>query len=211
MSPAAQVRGDAPRQLRPTGPALSDSLLADDAMFRRVAPAARSALVDAALSEGRACAESVSFDWGTDPWTIARRLGVVVVESDADASFGSVVVFAEYAEKPPTIMLYRMAIDWANRQLTASRERDAPNLGDCSPMFLAHELYHHLARSAPTEPFSRAYRVTLLQFGRWRWTSRIASLEEIAAGAFAQSLLGMKVHPRLIEPLWVRQKHGGEQ
>ena len=85
------------------------------------------------------------------------------------------------------------------------------NLEDCSPVFLAHELYHHLARSAPRPPFSRAYRVTLLQLGRWRWTSRIASLEEIAAGAFAQSLLGMKFHPRLIEPLWVRQEHGGEQ
>jgi hypothetical protein len=122
-----------------------------------------------------------------------------------------VVVFAEYAERPPTITLYRRAIDWANRQLTASRECDMLNLEDCTPVFLAHELYHHLARRAPREPFSRAYRVTLLQFGRWRWTSRIASLEEIAAGAFAQSLLGMKVHPRLIEPLWVREEHGGEQ
>ena len=211
MRPAAQVRSDALRQLAPTDPALSDSLFADDAMFRRVTPmAARSALVEAALSEGRACAESVSFDWGTDPWTIARGLGVVVVESDADASFGSVVVFGEYAGKPPTITLYRMAIDWANQQLIAPRGRGMLNLEDCTPVFLAHELYHHLACSAPRPPFSRAYRVTLLQFGRWRWTSRIASLEEIAAGAFAQSLLGMKVHPRLIEPFWVRQKHGGE-
>ena len=211
MRPAAQVRGDGPRWLWPGQPALSDSLLADDAMFRRVAPAARSALVDAALSEGRECAESVRFQWGTDPWTIARRLGVPVVESDADAGFGSVVVFAEYAEKPPTITLYRVAIDWANQQLAAPRQRRMLNLEDCTPVFLAHELYHHLARRAPTPPFTRAYRVTLLRFGRWRWTSRIASLEEVAAGAFAQSLLRMNFHPRLIEPLWVRQEHGGEQ
>ena len=85
------------------------------------------------------------------------------------------------------------------------------NLEDCRPVFLAHELYHHLARSAARAPFSRTYRVTLLQLGRWRWTSRIASLEEIAAGAFAQTLLGLKFHPRLIELLWVQREHGGEQ
>jgi hypothetical protein len=72
-------------------------------------------------------------------------------------------------------------------------------------VFLAHELYHHLARSAATPPFSRAYRVTLLRLARWRWTSRVTSLEEIAAGAFAQALLGLRFHPRLIELICVQQ------
>jgi hypothetical protein len=211
MTPAARLRDGALKRPPPTEPALSESLLADDAMFRRVAPAARSALVDAALSEGRACAESVSFDLGRDPWTIARRLEVAVVESDADASFGSVVVFAGYTVRPPTITLYRTAIERTNGYLAAARERAGFNLDDCKPVFLAHELYHHLARSAARPPFSRTYRVTLLQLGRWRWTSRITGLEEIAAGAFAQTLLGLKFHPRLIELLWVQREHGGEQ
>jgi hypothetical protein len=212
MRPTAQLRGDVlERHMLMTERALSDSLLADDAMFQRVAPEARSALVDAVLWEGRACAESVSLDLGTDPWAIAQRLGVAVVESDADASVGSVVLFAEYTRRPPTITLYRTAIERTNRYLAAPRERAVFNLEDCKPVFLAHELYHHLARSAPRPPFSRTYRVTLLQLGRWRWTSRIASLEEIAAGAFAQTLLGLKFHSRLIELLWVQQKDGGEQ
>ncbi len=194
----------------PTTQALIDSLLAEDAMFRRVPPDGRSALVDAALSEGRACAESVSQRWGTDPWTIAQRHGVVVVDSDADASFGSIVVFAEYTQRPPTITLYRPAIDRANQYFAAARERNTLNLEDSKPVFLAHELYHHLARIAPL-PFSRTYRVTLLQLGRWHWTSCIASLEEIAAGAFAQTLLGLTFHAGLIELLWVQQEDGGEQ
>jgi hypothetical protein len=37
-----------------------------------------------------------------------------------------------------------------------------------------------------------------------------ASLEEIAAGAFAQTLLGLEFHPRLIELICARQD-GGEQ
>jgi hypothetical protein len=194
----------------PTAQALADSFLVGDAMFRRVDAEARSALVDAALSEGRACAEALSLDLGTDPWTIARRLGVAVAESDADAGFGSVIVFAEYTERPPAITLYRQAIERANLHVAASTLRSIVNLKDCRSVFLAHELYHHLARRALRTPFSRTYRVTLLQLGRWRWTSRVASLEEIAADAFAQALLGLPVHPRLIELNSVLQD-GGEQ
>jgi hypothetical protein len=210
MRAGPEVRSGALRRQPPTEPALSDSLLADDAMFRRVAPAARSALLEAALSEGRACAGSVSLDLGTDPWTIARHLGVVVVESDADANFGSVVVFAEYTHRPSRITLFRAAIEQTNRYLAAARRRGILDLEDCRPVFLAHELYHHLARSALQPPFSRTYRMTLLRFGRWRWTSRLASLEEIAAGAFAQTLLGLTFHPRLIESILLLY-YGGEQ
>ena len=212
MRPTAQLRDDALK--RPpvlTARALGESLLTEDAMFRRVPPQARSPLVDAALSEGRVCAESISRDCGTDPWTIAQRLGVAVVESDADASFGSVVVFAEYTQRPPTITLYRTAIEEMDHDLAALGLGGILGAEDCGPVFLAHELYHHLARSAPRPPFSRTYRVTLLQLGRWRWTSRIASLEEIAAGAFAQTLLGLKLHPRLAELIWVQHEDGGEQ
>jgi hypothetical protein len=150
-------------------------------------------------------ADSVGRNWGANPWTIAPRLGVAVVESDEDAGFGSVVVFAEYTRQPPTIKLYRTAIAQMGHRLAASRLHwmfDAAI--DCRPIFLAHELYHHLARIGLAPQLGRKYRVTLLRLGRWRWTSGIASLEEIAAGAFAQSLLGLKFHPRLLELLWAR-------
>ena len=217
MRPTAQLRDDALKRSRLlTARALGESLLAEDAVFQRVPPEARSALVDAALSEGRVCAESISRDCGTDPWTIAHRLAVAIVESDADAGFGSVVVFSEYTQRPPTITLYRSAIAQMQDRLAGSRLRGMLNATDCRPVFLAHELYHHLARIAPQPPLSRTYRVTLLGLGRWRWTSGIASLEEIAAGAFAQTLLGLKFHPRLLEFLWAQQESvgredGGEQ
>jgi hypothetical protein len=211
MRQIAQFRGAAlQRHPLPTARSLADSLLADDAIFRRVAPEARSALVDAALSEGRACAESISLDRGTDPWAVAHGLGVAVVERDENVGFGTVVVFAEYAEKPPAITLYRPAIEWANQHLAASRAGNTLDLEDCGPVFLAHELYHHLASNARRPPFSRTYRVTLLRLGAWRWTSRVAGLEEIAAGAFAQALLGLEFYPRLIEWICARQD-GGEQ
>ncbi len=211
MIPTAQLRDDALTPLAPlTARMLARSLLEEDAMFHRIPVAARSALMDAALSEGRVCAESVSADWGADPWAIAQRLGITVAESGADAGFGSVVVFAEYSQRPPTITLYLTAIAEMNHRLAVSRLREMLTVEDCKPVFVAHELYHHLARIASAPLLSRICRVTLLQLGRWRWTSGIASLEEIAAGAFAQSLLGLKFHPRLLELLWAQESvaHG---
>ncbi len=188
---------------RLTARALGYSLLAEDAMFRRIPAQARATLVDAALSEGRARAESAGRAFGTDPWTIAKRLGIPVVESDADASFGSALVFAEYAAHPPQITLYRTALARMSERFSGPVLGKMLEAGDCKRVVLAHELYHHLARIGPEPPFSRRYRVTLLQLGRWRWTSGIAALEEIAAGAFAQALLRLKFHPRLLELLCV--------
>jgi len=149
-------------------------------------------------------AESVSRDWGTNPWTIAPQLGAAVVECDADAGFGNVVVFAEYTRQPPTIKLYRTAIAQMNDRLAALRPHRMFAALDCKPIFLAHELYHHLVHVGLAAQLSPKHRVTLLRLGRWHWTSGIASLEEIAAGAFAQGLLSLAYHPRLLDLLWAQ-------
>jgi hypothetical protein len=204
MNPAAQSRFDWLAALpRLTVRALGQSLLADDAVFRRIPAEARPTLVDAALSEGRVRAESVSRDFGSDPWTIAKRLGVSVVQSDSDAGFGNALVFAEYTAHPPQITLYHTAIAEMSERLSHPMLRGVLEAGDCKQVVLAHELYHHLERTGPEPLLRRRYRVTVLQLGRWRWTSGIAALEEIAAGAFAQTLLSLKFHPRLLELLCV--------
>ena len=186
---------------RLTTRALGLSLLAQDALFPRIPEQARFALVDAALHDGAARAEAIARELGSDPWSIARRLGVSVVSSDADASFGSVIVFAEYTAKPPRITLYRDAIAAMNRRLAHPLLR-VLEAGDCARTHLAHELYHHLAHAGTQPTLSRRHRITQLQIGRWRWSSGVAALEEIAAGAFAKALLGLKFHPRLLELLY---------
>jgi len=203
MTSAAEPRNNALVQSPAlTTRELADWLLLEDAMFQRVPQTARSTLLDAALEEGYACAEAVRRNWGTDPWTIARELNIGVAESHADAGFGSVVVLADYSQPPPRITLYSNAIAQLQRHFAGS-PLDAP---DYKAVFLAHELYHHLARLAPERSLTRGYRVTLLRLGRWCWTSGIAGLEEIAAGAFAQSLLSLSFHLRLLETLWARRE-----
>jgi len=43
----------------------------------------------------------------------------------------------------------------------------------------------------------------VLRLGPWRWTSGLTSLAEIAAGAFAQGLLGLRWHPRWFDLITV--------
>ncbi|HTT37748.1 MAG TPA: hypothetical protein VMH32_08785 [Burkholderiales bacterium] len=188
-----------------TSVALGYSLLERDPAFPRIPEQARHALVEAALAEGRAQADCIKRDFGRDPLAIAERLHVAVSESHEDAGFGTVVVFAEYATRPPRITLYRPAIARLTRLLDVLALRALLNARSCEQVFLAHELYHHVARIGPQPPLSGRHRVPLLRFGRWVWSRGIASLEEIAAGAFAQGLLGLGVHPRLLDLLWLRQ------
>jgi hypothetical protein len=166
--------------------------LQSDPQFPRIGPERREALVEAALADGRLLASNVGASLGPDPAFIAASCGVPVVDSEGEAGFGSTVVFAEYATRPPTITLYSPAI----RRLDAN----IAGLGifETRPIFLAHELYHHFDCTR-SDPLSRRHRVNIFRVGSWAWTSGLTSLAEIAAGAFAQELLGLSFHPKLLD------------
>jgi hypothetical protein len=51
------------------------------------------------------------------------------------------------------------------------------------------------------EALIRRHRTTILKLGRWTWTAGLSTLPEIAAGAFAQQLLGLDFHPKLLDLL----------
>jgi len=48
-------------------------------------------------------------------------------------------------------------------------------------------------------PIARRYQPSLLRIGNWHWRTGIAALAEIAAGAFAQSLLDLPCHPKALD------------
>ena len=74
-------------------------------------------------------------------------------------------------------------------------------LGQATPqdVFIAHELYHHTEAIRSDMPIARRHQPTLLRIGNWRWRTGIAALAEIAAGAFAQSLLDLPCHPKVLD------------
>jgi hypothetical protein len=70
-------------------------------------------------------------------------------------------------------------------------------LGRATPrdVFVAHELYHHAEAIRSEVSITRRHQPTLFRIGNWQWRTGVGALAEIAAGAFAQSLLDLPCHP----------------
>lgn len=174
--------------------------LRSDPQFPRIEPERRNVLVEAALADGRFLAAEARANLGSDPAFIAASCGVPVLDSEDEAGFGSTVVFAGYATRPPSITLYGPAIRRLDEKIASSGVTGLLGIGKTRQIFLAHELYHHFD-SARREPLSRRHRVSIFRLGGWAWTSGLSSLAEIAAGAFVQELLGLAFHPKLLDSL----------
>jgi hypothetical protein len=130
------------------------------------------------------------------PQEVARELRVPIETTDDDAMVGSIWRFAEYRPRPPRIMLYNRGIAPLERTLASSERL----LGRATPrdVFVAHELYHHAEAIRSEVPVARRHQPTLFRIGNWRWRTGVAALAEIAAGAFAQSLLDLPCHPYVL-------------
>lgn len=175
--------------------------LREDPQYPRIPVQRRVALVEAALEDGRSLANRTCDLWGSDPMGIAARCNVPVIHSEDDAGFGSVIVYAGYATRPPSITLYLPAILRLDRLIAERGTQIRRSIGSTMPIFLAHELYHHFDCTRGSAPLSRRHLVQIFRIGPWNWTSGLSSLSEIAAGAFAQQLLGLSFHPKLLDLL----------
>ena len=189
-----------------TGPeALGLLQLRDDPQYRRIPVERRMSLVEAALEDGRVLADRARDLWGQDPAAIAARCNVPVERKMNETGFGSVVVYAEYTNRPPAIALYLPAILRLDALVARCDTPLCSGFDSTLPIFLAHELYHHFDCLRGNERLSRAHAVKIFGVGRWHWSSGLSSLPEIAAGAFAQQLLGLPFHPKLLDLLLVQK------
>jgi predicted Zn-dependent protease with MMP-like domain len=186
-------------------PALGLMQLREDPQYPRIPAARRMELVEAALKDGRSLAERIREMWGDEPAAIAARCEVPVIRSEGDAGFGSVVVFAEYTAPPPSITLYLPAVARLDRVIAERDVEVGRSIGATTAIFLAHELYHHFDCLRGNARLSRRHAVKIFGVGRWHWSSGLSSLPEIAAGAFAQQLLGLPFHPKLLDLLLVEK------
>ena len=173
--------------------------LSQDPQYHRIPADQHGALVEAALKDGHLLAECARDQWGDVPAVVAARCGVPIVRSEENAGFGSIVVYADYVSRPPCITLYLPAIRRLDQQL-AKHSAQAADIGSTLTIFLAHELYHHFDCLRGASLACR-HAVKIFGIGSWQWTSGLSSLCEIAAGAFAQRLLGLPFHPKLLDLL----------
>jgi hypothetical protein len=170
------------------------AMLKADPHGRRLDSAAQFTAVSDALADGAATAKDLRKRFPTlTPREVARELRVPIETTDDDPMVGSIWRFAEYRARPPRIMLYNRGIAPLERTLASSERL----LGPATPrdVFIAHELYHHAEAIRSEVPIARRHQPTLFRIGNWRWRTGVAALAEIAAGAFAQSLLELPCHP----------------
>jgi hypothetical protein len=175
-------------------------MLATDPHAWRLDRAAQLAAVSDALADGAPKARSMRDRFGDiGPREIALGLGLSIESSDEDPLVGSLWRFAEYRSRRPGIVLYERGLAALESALRGALARRV--LGSAMPrdVFIAHELYHHLEAHGSGLPIARRHQATLFRLGSWHWRTGVAALAEIAAGAFAKSLLDLPCHPRVLD------------
>lgn len=180
--------------------ALGLAMLQSDPHAVRLDHASQCEAVAAALAEGAATSADIRKRYpALTPQEIARELRVAVETTDDDPMVASIWRFAEYQPRPPRIVIYNRALVPLERILAGDLAARVLGRATLQDVFVAHELFHHAESVRSEAPISRRYRATLFQIGKWRWRTGIATLSEIAAGAFAQSLLDLRCHPRVLD------------
>ena len=164
------------------------------------------AAVSAALADGATTARDLRRRFaGLPPCDIAHELGIAVVAIDEEPLVGSIWRFAEYRPRPPKIILYTRGLEPLDRALAGGLAAQMLDAATTEDVFVAHELYHHAEAIRSDVPIARRYQATLFRIGNWRWRTGIATLSEIAAGSFAQALLGLPCHPKTLDDvMWPR-------
>jgi hypothetical protein len=182
--------------------ALGLDMLEADPHARRLDRSTRLSAVRDALADGTATAKTLRTRFpDLAPQAIAHELGVLVETVDDDPMVGSLWRFAEYRARPTRIVLYSRGLAPLDR--VAKTPPAMRMLGPVTPreVFIAHELFHHAEAIRPDIPIARRYQATLFRIGGLSWRTGLAALSEIAAGAFAQGLLDLPCHPRVLDLL----------
>jgi hypothetical protein len=161
--------------------------------------AQRAAVIDA-LADGAATARDLRQRFpGMSPRLIADQLQIAVATTDDDPLVGSIWRFAEYRPRPPKILLYVRGLAPVEQALAGAPAARLLGEAAVEDVFVAHELYHHIEATRAEIPIARRHQATLFQIGKWRWRTGIATLAEIAAGSFAQALLELPCHPKVLD------------
>lgn len=177
---------------------LAGQLLATDPLYRRIRLDQRGAAVDFGLGAGERVSRELMAQWGTtDPFALAQSLGIKISFTEGKSRVGSHVRFSEYRGKPPAITIYSESMDDVNGAIRENGLGAKLGISDITPIHVAHELYHHVELQKKPPP-TAGFRIPTLVVGPIRVDSGLVSLAEIAANAFAQELLGLRMYPSLL-------------
>ena len=174
--------------------------LEQDRLARLIETDARPAIARAA----RAAGEAVAWSARRRGWRMAeevlRAQGVDVRQSDAEAASGPFIHHALYTAPPPRVIVFARILDAVEQMLETTGLRGRIGIVIVREVVLAHELFHHLARTVGA-PAAVRPEVEVLRLGPWRRRAVVRAAEEIAATGFAAAWCGVDGAPELLDCL----------
>jgi len=174
--------------------------LAQDLLAHRIETDARPAMARAAREAGEAMALSARRrGWRTAEEAL-RAHGVDVRQSEAEAASGPFVHHALYTAPPPGVIVFTRTLDAVEHMLETTGLRDRIGTVIVREVVLAHELFHHLARTVGA-PAAVRPEVEVLRLGPWGRRAVVRAAEEIAAAGFAAAWCGVDRAPELLDCL----------
>ena len=174
--------------------------LEQDPLARLIETDARPAMARAARKAGEAVAlRSRRRGWRTAEEAL-RAQGVEVRESDAEAASGPFIHHALYTAPPPRVTVFAGTLDAVEQMLETTGLRGRIGTVIVREVVLAHELFHHLARTVGA-PAAVRPEVEVLRLGPWRRRAVVRAAEEIAAAGFAATWCGVDQAPELLDCL----------
>jgi hypothetical protein len=174
--------------------------LEQDRLARLIETDARPAIARAA----RAAGEAVAWSARRRGWRMAeevlRAQGVDVRQSDAEAALGPFIHHALYTAPPPRVIVFTKSLDVVEQMLETTGLRGRIGTVIVREIVLAHELFHHLARTVGA-PAAVRPEVEVLRLGPWGRRAVVRAAEEIAAAGFAAAWCGVDGAPELLDCL----------
>lgn len=148
---------------------------------------------------GMELAQKIRSQWGEISCEeLAEKLGVRVERLPMPDGEG-ILTFAVF-EEPDLIRVYTDNAEATRTLIEASGGNEFIGDVDICQMLMAHELFHVLQLREP-ELYVNEKRIRLWKIGPFVRDSRLLSLEEVAAMAFARELLQMPTTPYLYDVL----------
>ena len=195
----ARLRGETPFTL-------GDRMLANDPVAADLPAEARHRLVAAALDDGTAVGAMLNRRYtGLGPEAVAAALGVRIVETREDPYAGPFWRHADYRARPPEIRLFAIALAALDGVMATPDIASLVGVRRSAPVFVAHELYHHVEATRAEPRLARRHAVARLRLGAIRLAAPVLALSEIAAGACAQAMLGLPNHAAILDLLALDQ------
>lgn len=172
-------------------------MLQEDRLFRNIPIRQIKDILDDSLMIGVKLAQQIRLTFPLDsPVNLAAKWRVEIKE-EKKHEIPTMYFCSEYLAKPPTVIVYQEAIVMIKKTLLVS-DVSFINGDDLFEVYVAHELFHHL--EVGSKEIAQSYaKAALIKVGKLAITAKLNSCSEIAAMAFAKTLLGLSYYPKLLD------------